>query len=84
MELFLSYTHGHVGVSLWKKPNINEKKLKCHFPQITKDFKKGQNSPADCTINGIRHGNMVVVFGHFWSLGHFGEYFLLVANFELL
>lgn len=74
-----SYTHKNVGISLWKCQKLMKKNLKCHFPQITKDFKKKkkkrQNWPADCTINGIRHGNMVAVFGHFWSLGHFGEYF---------
>lgn len=47
------------------------------FPQITKTYRKKKevNRPADCTVNGIGCGNFMAVFGHFWSLGHFGEYF---------
>lgn len=69
-----NYT-GHVGVSLSK---IVIKKKEMPFPQITKDRqekKQEVNGPADCTVNGIGCGNVMAVFGHFWSLGHLGGYF---------
>lgn len=45
------------------------------FPPDNQRLTKKGNGPADCTINGITRGNVVAVFGHFWSLGRFGEYF---------
>jgi len=45
------------------------------FPPDNQRFTKKPNGPANCTINGVRYGNVVAVFGHFLLLGCLGEYF---------
>lgn len=62
-----NYTHGHVDVSLSKK---KLKKLKCHFPQITKDLQKKRQ--MDLQTAQLMESGMEMWWLCLETFGHWG------------